>query len=107
MVVQGEIERKLAEGIHAKHLEVINESGNHNVPPGSESHFKVVVVSEDFAGKALLARHRIINALLAEELANKIHALAIHTFTEEEWRKANGDAPMSPPCMGGGGRKNV
>lgn len=102
MVVQNEIERKLAEGIHAKHLEVINESGNHNVPPGSESHFKVIVVSEDFAGKQLLARHRIINGLLADELAGKIHALAIHTYTEEEWRKLNGDAPLSPPCLGGG-----
>jgi len=102
MVVQGEIERKLAEGIHAAHLQVINESGNHNVPPGSESHFKVVVVSEDFAGKNLLARHRLINDILADELANKIHALAIHTYTEAEWRTQNGDAPMSPPCLGGG-----
>lgn len=107
MVVQGDIERKLAEGVHAKHLEVINESGNHNVPPGSESHFKVVVVSEDFAGKNLLARHRIINGLLADELAHKIHALAIHTYTEDEWHKVNGDAPMSPPCMGGSGKKNI
>ncbi len=105
MMVQSEIERKLAEGIHAQHLEVINESGNHNVPPGSESHFKVVIVSGDFAGKNLLARHRLINGLLADELAGKIHALAIHTYTEDEWRKLNGDAPMSPPCLGGGKKK--
>ena len=105
MVVQSEIERKLAEGIDAQHLEVINESGNHNVPPGSESHFKVIVVSGDFAGKNLLARHRLINGLLADELAGKIHALAIHTYTEDEWRKLNGDAPMSPPCLGGGKKK--
>lgn len=105
MVVQSEIERKLAQGINAQHLEVINESGNHNVPPGSESHFKVVVVSGDFAGKNLLARHRLINGLLADELAGKIHALAIHTYTEDEWRKLNGDAPMSPPCLGGGKKK--
>lgn len=105
MVVQSEIERKLAQGINAQHLEVINESGNHNVPPGSESHFKVVVVSGDFVGKNLLARHRLINGLLADELAGKIHALAIHTYTEDEWRKLNGDAPMSPPCLGGGKKK--
>ncbi len=107
MVVQSEIERKLAESIDAMHLEVINESSNHNVPPGSESHFKVVVVSEDFAGQSLVARHRKINEILADELASKIHALAIHTYTEQEWRDINGDAPMSPPCLGGGGRKNI
>ena len=107
MVVQAEIERKLAEGVHAQHLEVINESGNHNVPPGSESHFKVVVVSGDFADKTLVARHRLINSILADELASKIHALAIHTYTEQEWRELNGNAPMSPPCLGGSGKKNV
>lgn len=106
MVVQAEIERKLAEGIDAQHLEVINESANHNVPPGSESHFKVVVVSADFTDKNLVARHRLINSILANELANQIHALAIHTYTEKEWQDLNGNAPMSPPCLGGGAKKN-
>ena len=105
MSVQTEIEVKLNIALKPDHLEVINESGSHNVPPGSESHFKVVVVSGDFAGKNLLARHRLINGLLADELAGKIHALAIHTYTEDEWRKLNGDAPMSPPCLGGGKKK--
>ena len=84
MTVQSDIETKLAQNINAKHLEVINESSNHNVPPGSESHFKVVLVSPDFDGKNLLARHRMVNAVLAEELQGKIHALALHTYTEQE-----------------------
>ena len=103
MTVQAIIEQKLAQGINAKHMEVVNESGNHNVPPGSESHFKVVLVSEDFADKKLLQRHRMINELLAEELKNNIHALAIHTYTEEEWKAIHGNAPLSPPCQGGDG----
>jgi len=103
MTVQVTIEDKLAQGISTKHLEVINESSNHNVPEGSESHFKVVLVSEDFADKKLLQRHRMINDILAEELKNQIHALAIHTYTESEWKDSNGDAPMSPPCKGGDG----
>lgn len=107
MSVQADIEQKLANSIHAMHLDVINESSSHNVPPGSESHFKVVMVSNDFAGKNLLARHRMINEILADELQHKIHALAIHTYTEDEWKSQNGDAPMSPPCLGGGGRKNI
>ncbi len=102
MVVQSQIERKLAEGIDAlQHLEVVNESSNHNVPPGSESHFKVVLVSDQFADKKLLARHRMINEILADELQSKIHALAIHTYTLDEWQDQNGNAPMSPPCLGG------
>lgn len=102
MKVQTEIEKKLADDFKPLHLEVINESSNHNVPEGSESHFKVVVVSPVFTGKNLLARHRLINASLADELKNSIHALAIHTYTEEEWQETSAGAPMSPPCLGGG-----
>jgi len=102
MSVKDEIEVKLAEGLSLSHMEVINESSNHNVPAGSESHFKLVLVSEEFAGKGLLARHRSINALLANELQNKIHALAIHAYTASEWADKMGNAPLSPPCLGGG-----
>ena len=101
MAVQDVIEHKLDEGISLQHLEVVNESGNHNVPPGSESHFKVVLVSEEFSGKRLIERHRRVNQLLADELSGPVHALAIHTYTAEEWRGRHGDAPMSPPCLGG------
>ena len=102
MTVQAQIEQKLAENLQLAHLEVINESSNHSVPAGSESHFKVVAVSADFNGKNLLARHRMINDILTDELNGVIHALALHTYTEEEWQKASGNAPMSPPCLGGG-----
>ena len=102
MKVKTTIEQKLANDFKPLHLEVINESNNHNVPEGSESHFKVGVVSPALAGKNLLARHRLINATLADELNGVIHALAIHTYTEEEWREESNGAPMSPPCLGGG-----
>ena len=94
------IEEKLSKAISLQHLEVFNESANHNVPAGSESHFKVVLVSPEFVGLKLLARHRMVNAVLKEELSSHIHALAIHTYTEDEWRIKKGEAPMSPPCMG-------
>jgi len=96
------IESKLADSINLAHLEVINESNNHNVPEGSESHFKVILVSDEFNGKSLLQRHRFVNETLAEELQHKIHALAIHTYTIAEWSNQNNNAPMSPPCLGGG-----
>ena len=103
MTIQATIEEKLTAAIDLEHLEVINESSNHNVPAGSESHFKVVLVSPEFDGQRLLQRHKQVNLVLKDELANHIHALAIHTFTESEWRDKNGSAPLSPPCLGGSG----
>ncbi|WP_105903211.1 transcriptional regulator BolA [Vibrio gangliei] len=101
-MIQDLIERKLQSAFTPIHLEVLNESYMHNVPPGSESHFKVVLVSESFEGKRLIARHRAINEVLADELENHIHALSIHTYTEVEWNEINGAFPSSPKCAGGG-----
>lgn len=101
MSVQENIEQKLADGLRILHLEVVNESGQHNVPAGSESHFKVVVVSNDFEGKSLVAQHRVVYKLLGSELERQVHALALHTYTEQGWRDSQGAAPMSPPCLGG------
>jgi BolA protein len=102
MTIQNTITDKLQQALPIEHLEVINESHMHNVPPGSESHFKVVIVSDAFTGKLPLARHRMINTILEQELASTIHALALHTMTMHEWFD-RGEAPQSPPCMGGDG----
>lgn len=101
MSMQSMIEEKLATAIDCQHLDVINESDNHNVPAGSESHFKVILVSDDFDALSLLKRHRRVNETLSAELAGQIHALAIHAYTQQEWQQRHGDAPMSPPCLGG------
>lgn len=99
--IRDTIEAKLAEELDPEHLEVINESDQHNVPPGSESHFKVVIVASAFDNKKLLDRHRQVNALLTAELDGPVHALALHTYTRADWAKRFGEAPMSPPCLGG------
>lgn len=101
MSIHNQIEHKLAGAFDLAHLEVVNESGGHNVPAGSETHFKVILVAEAFAGQRPLARHRRVNRALTEELAGPVHALAIHTYTPEEWRTRFGAAPLSPPCLGG------
>lgn len=95
------IEQKLKSSFSPLHLEVIDESHNHNVPKGAESHFKVVLVSEDFKGKRLIERHRQVNKVLAEELAGGIHALALHTMSPEDWFNHGGTVPDSPECLGG------
>ncbi len=83
------------------HLEVVNESHMHSVPENSETHFRVTVVSERFAGQSLVGRHRLVNELLKDELAAGVHALALHTRTPDEWFDQGGVVPSSPPCLGG------
>lgn len=102
MSIQAQIEQKVQAALTPVHFEVINESYMHRVLPGSESHFKVLVVSDAFEGKRLLARHRMLNQLLNDELNQGVHALALHTFTPSEWQARTG-VPDSPPCRGQGG----
>ncbi|MGO2011746.1 MAG: BolA family protein [Pseudoalteromonas sp.] len=99
MSMQQQIQSKLAQSIACKHLNVINESHMHS--RGSDSHFKVIVVSEQFSGKRLLQRHREVNEALKDELAKHIHALAIHTFTPEEFDEQDNEVADSPACLGG------
>ena len=68
-LVEGRITSKLEAAFSPTHLEVLNESDAHNVPRGSETHFKVIVVSEGFAGVGPLDRHRLVNGALADELS--------------------------------------
>ena len=101
MNVQSQIENTLNNSLDPQFLNVVNESGMHNVPPNSETHFKVVAVSEEFNGKTLVARHRLVNQLLAEQIAGPVHALSLHTLTPDEWKNHPDSVPDSPLCLGG------
>ncbi len=85
MKVQKSIEEKLAAGFNASVISVENESHMHSVPPNSETHFKVTLVSADFEGQMKVRRHQAIYKVLADELAGPVHALALHLYTPEEW----------------------
>ena len=85
MSVSAVIRQKLNRFFEPVHLEVVNESQKHNVPSGSESHFKITIVSGLFEGKSPVARHRMVNKVLAEELANQIHALSLKLLTPAFW----------------------
>jgi len=95
------IEAAVRGAFNPLHLEVVDESHMHSVPEGAESHFKVLLVTEQFAGQNLVARHRAVNAVLRPEFAAGLHALALHTWTPDEWFEKGGSAPKSPPCLGG------
>ena len=102
MSVQSTIEQKLSNSLTPSHLEVINESHMHNVPPGSESHFKVVIVTDMFDGISRVRRHQQVNGVLAKELKEDIHALSMQTMTPDEWIARGGQVMASPDCLGGG-----
>jgi BolA protein len=101
MNTQTIITNKLSAKFSPNELEVLNESHMHNVPANSETHFKVTIVSDAFEGKRLVQRHRMVNQLLSDELAGPVHALALHTYTVEDWAKKQGTSPDSPNCLGG------
>lgn len=102
--IQERIENRLKEALRPSVLQVENESRNHNVPPDSETHFKVVVVSPEFSGKRQVQRHQQVYGLLQEEMAGPVHALALHTYAPDEWEDQAG-VPSSPDCMGGKARE--
>jgi BolA protein len=106
----------IAEKIQAElhplvHHEIINESSGHSVPKGSETHFKLVLVSNKFTGLNPVQRHRLVYSLLKPEMRStpednqnyhKIHALSIVAKTEAEWEKEKGSIDLtSPRCLGG------
>jgi len=88
MSVATRIEEKLKAALAPAALEIIDEShlhaGHAGARPEGETHFRVKIVSSRFDGLSRVARHRLVNQLLAEELAGPVHALAISARTEAE-----------------------
>lgn len=97
--METQIENKLHAGMGLSHLIIENESHMH-AGPATDSHFKLVVVSEDFDGMRPVARHQLVYKLLADELAGPVHALALHLYTPEEWLGKGEVIPESPKCRG-------
>lgn len=127
--VEQSIKTKLKSALDTLYLNVINESFMHNVPKGSETHFKVIVVSDKFNDLPLIKvhfchylmcpklqvqricikyiifqRHRLVNNILAEELQNGVHALSIVAKTPSQWQNSDQKIESSPNCMGGFGK---
>lgn len=79
---------RLTNAFAPQSLSVVDEShlheGHAGHRPGGQTHFRIYIVAQAFAGKSRLERHRLINAALAAELAGSIHALAIHAAAPDE-----------------------
>ena len=88
MATRDLITNKLTKAFAPQSLDVVDESHKHvghpGHRPGGETHFRVTIVAEAFRGKSRIERHRMINAILAAELAGGVHALAIHASAPGE-----------------------
>lgn len=88
MSAETRIREKLTQAFAPVALDVVNDSHRHaghaSSPGTGESHFSVIVVSDAFAGKSRIERHRMVNEALAEELAGRVHALAIKALAPGE-----------------------
>ncbi|HEX3859531.1 MAG TPA: BolA family protein [Pseudolabrys sp.] len=82
------IRSKLTEAFTPESLDVVDESHQHEGHaghrPGGQSHFRVYIVAQAFAGKSRIERHRMINQALASELSGGVHALALHAAAPGE-----------------------
>lgn len=56
---------------------------------GDGTHFQAVVVSERFAGKSPIERHKLVYAALGDAMESEIHAISMKTYTPEQWEKLN------------------
>jgi BolA protein len=90
MRVSDTITKKLQEAFTPESIDVVDEShlheGHAGHRPGGQTHFRVYIVSQAFAGKSRIDRHRMINTVLAGDLAGGVHALAIHAAAPGEQR---------------------
>ncbi|MBR7888437.1 BolA/IbaG family iron-sulfur metabolism protein [Marinomonas sp. A79] len=100
MTIQAQIEQRLQDAMTVHFMTLENESYMHSVPANSETHFKLVLVSDAFEGKRMVQRHQLVYATLKEEMP-KFHALAMHLHTVKEWQDRAEAVPLSPPCKGG------
>jgi BolA family transcriptional regulator, general stress-responsive regulator len=88
MLAESRMRDALMVGLQPTRLDVINESelhaGHRSSPGTGESHFRLLIVSPAFSGLSRVARHRLVNTLLAAELAGSVHALALATYAPGE-----------------------
>ncbi len=103
--VEKVLTEKIVAAFYPVHFELENESHQHAVPTGSETHFRAVIVSTVFEGLARIDRQRQVLRAIEHELKNGVHAFTMRALTPAEWEAGNNaknNAKFeSPPCFGG------
>ena len=95
--IEDTIKNLLIDAFNPSLISVINESYMHNVPDGSESHFKVILVSDNFKNIKDIERHQAVYKAL-NNVMESIHALSIQTFNKDEYER-NPHIIDSPNCV--------
>jgi BolA protein len=90
MKVADTMRRTLIERLAPVRLDIIDDSHRHaghaGARPEGETHFTVEVVAAAFAGRSRIERQRLVYEALADLMRERIHALALRTWTPEEDR---------------------
>jgi BolA protein len=94
------IETRLNEALSPTHMHLVDESHQHSVPAGAESHFNLLIVTEAFEGQRLVQRHQAVYRALETELDSGLHALTLKTLTPDEY-ESSPTPVQSPKCLGG------
>jgi BolA protein len=97
--IEQSIKEKLNKEYNPNLFDLENESHKHASKLGSESHFRVLMVSESFQGMKRIDRSRNVHRVLEDELKS-IHALSLRLFSPEEWEKLDSkEHLLSPNCV--------
>ena len=88
MILEILLRNALMKSLDPSVLDLENESHGHNVPKNSETHFRLVIVSQMFEGLSRVKRHQLVYKVAHEVLEKGVHALAMQCFTESEWAEA-------------------
>ena len=83
------IEQRLRERLAPTHLELLDDSAKHAGHRGATSaggHYRLVIVSDEFEGRSLIERHRLVNEAVRDLFGPKIHALSMQTLTPDQWK---------------------
>ncbi|MDO8891019.1 MAG: BolA/IbaG family iron-sulfur metabolism protein [Sulfurimicrobium sp.] len=81
MVTADQIKQYIQNDLPCEYVRVDGDDGQH---------FEAIIVSAEFNGKRMVQQHQLVYKALGERMGGEIHALAMKTFTPEEWRKQAG-----------------
>ena len=106
MSTEQRIEAKVMAAFAPERIRIDNDSKGH-AGPATDSHFRLIIVSDEFEGLNSVKRHRMVYKCLADELAGGVHALQLKCLTPTEYDDADGDVSLQAPPCGGGGKKRA
>lgn len=104
--IETSIKNKIENEFEPSYFELENESKFHSVPENSETHFRILIVSNKFKDMNRVKRSQAVYSLLKEELDGGLHALAQRLYTPEEWEKLKNSVDLSSPDCKGGSKKS-